>query len=161
MLYPRSNLEIGLCKFFLNVWKSLLFVSAKQISMFVFIPVKSFSSFLYAWFFMHSFLLFSSFPHSLPQVSALSASGFSTFHLSSVLFLMILVTCIWYMLCNLEISAYLFLPQICPSSHQGTDVRCGDKSRKVKKNKCIEIKITTANTQIKLKKWKALKFSLL
>lgn len=156
MLYPRSNLETGLCKISLNVLKYLLLVQAKKMSLLVFISAKTFSSSLYVYSFTHSFLLLSSFCHGLPRVSALHASGFSTSHLCNFLPLMTWVTCIWYMLCNLEISAPVFLSEICPSSHQGADVRYGNKGNKVKRNKCIEMKITSASTEIKLKKCNAL-----
>lgn len=105
---------------------------------------------------MHSFLLVLSFPHVLPQVTVLNPSGFSTFHLCDFLFPINLVTWIWHMLYNLEISAHLLLPQIWPSSHQGIDVKCEDKGRIVKRSKCVEMKTTTSNTEIKLKTCNAL-----
>lgn len=57
--------------------------------------------------FIHSFLLLSSFCRGLPLISTLCASVFSTSYLCNFPFLMTCVACIWYMPCNLEISAHV------------------------------------------------------
>lgn len=55
-----------------------------------------------------------------------------------------------------SVPVYSYLKYV-PVLHQGIDVRYGNKGNKVKRNKCIEMKITGANTEMKLKKCNAVK----
>lgn len=118
--------------------------------------ISQFSYFLNVYFFIHSFLLLSSFCHGFTSVSTLCASGFSTFHLCNFLFLMTWMTCIIIHCASWKsVPMYPYLKYV-PVLHQGVYVKYWNRGNKVKRNKCIEMKIASANAEIKLKKCNAL-----